>query len=149
MPKVGICRGAQLLNIFNGGSLWQDVDNHNTHHPVRVFTYKEGAPVSEMRRTVNSVHHQMCRVTPDALVLATAAAARQFKSDGTSRRINGDNQWEDIEAFFYSYTNSLGIQWHPEYGHKESLEVFNSLFYEYAFNLIDFGFEETTQSQGG
>jgi gamma-glutamyl-gamma-aminobutyrate hydrolase PuuD len=32
--KVGICRGAQLLNVLSGGNMYQHVDNHtNRSHP--------------------------------------------------------------------------------------------------------------------
>ena len=31
---LGICRGAQFLNVMNGGSLWQHVDGHGKDHDM-------------------------------------------------------------------------------------------------------------------
>src|SRR5688572_28160 len=28
LPKIGICRGGQFLNVMSGGSMFQDVDGH-------------------------------------------------------------------------------------------------------------------------
>src|SRR5262245_15532218 len=54
MPKVGICRGAQLFNILCGGSLWQHVDRHLgvSTHPIKDFA-------TGRILNINSVHHQM------------------------------------------------------------------------------------------
>src|SRR5690554_3184603 len=39
IPMAGICRGAQFLNVMNGGKLYQDVDNHATGNTHLAFTY--------------------------------------------------------------------------------------------------------------
>lgn len=68
-PMAGICRGAQLLNVLCGGSMWQHVDNHNSgDHKVRDELSGE---VFE----VNSIHHQMMKPSDDAIVLAYAHEA--------------------------------------------------------------------------
>src|SRR5690242_167619 len=36
IPMVGICRGGQALNVFNGGKMWQHVNNHCRSHVIRV-----------------------------------------------------------------------------------------------------------------
>ena len=56
IPMVGICRGAQFLHIMNGGSLYQDVDNHaiyGTHEAIDILTQEVV--------DVTSTHHQMMR----------------------------------------------------------------------------------------
>ena len=49
IPKLGICRGAQLINVLNGGSLYQDVDGHEYgHHPI--YGYGNLAPDAILAR---------------------------------------------------------------------------------------------------
>ena len=106
---IGICRGAQLLNVANGGSLWQDVDNHQT---TRHWTID-----LETNRTVllNSRHHQAMIPSRDGVVLAVANASTKLtKDDGVfSAEKEWKGVWCDIEAVIYS-TDVLCFQAHPE-----------------------------------
>jgi gamma-glutamyl-gamma-aminobutyrate hydrolase PuuD len=34
IPKVGICRGGQLLNVLSGGRMWQHVDKQGGNHDI-------------------------------------------------------------------------------------------------------------------
>ncbi len=111
-PILGICRGAQVLNVARGGTLHQhlpdltdgsvehrqmDGGNHATHD-VRV------APDSGLAQTtgggpvkVNSFHHQ----TIDRLGLDLRAVA--WAEDGLIEAV------EAAESRF-----ALGVQWHAE-----------------------------------
>ena len=131
MPKIGVCRGAQLGNVMCGGTLWQDVSGHkNGVHMVR---YREPGTTIERYPTIMTLHHQMCRPTEDATILVTAKAASRFEDDVEVRNKHGD-EWSDIEAFYYKQQNFLGVQWHPEYQHAHSSELFEELFYTLSFN---------------
>ena len=106
IPMVGVCRGAQLLHVMNGGSLYQDVDGHYSAHPM---FHKKG---NRLISSVSSVHHQMCQQNKSMEILAVAhQSTKRFVShkDFVTGKIN------DIEAFFYRDTGCLGIQGHPEY----------------------------------
>lgn len=76
--KLGICRGAQLLNVMSGGRLWQDVDGHRTDHLVEaripnVAELNKPAKVEAWATSktflVTSTHHQMMRMGPEAVLL--------------------------------------------------------------------------------
>lgn len=104
MPMVGICRGAQFLNVMNGGKVWQDVDAHaisGTHEIDCVYGGK---------LMVSSTHHQMMRPSTDAKVLAIAALAT-YKLN--AHGLLGHTE-EDAEVVYYPETKSLCYQPHPE-----------------------------------
>jgi len=109
LPVLGICRGAQLLNIHAGGTLHQDLSGFYSERPDRwtVFPRKAVtiAPDSRLETTlgrarceVNSLHRQAV----DALGSGLAIAARDER--GVVQGI------EHPARRFW-----IGVQWHPEY----------------------------------
>jgi gamma-glutamyl-gamma-aminobutyrate hydrolase PuuD len=132
-PKVGICRGAQLGNVLCGGSLWQDVNNHNVRHPAK----DHSGLLTPALVMVSSVHHQMCRLTSDALLLASSNRALIKKSEHETKNLGMVNGWEDPEAFFYDNFNFLGVQFHPEYTGYPMAERCTNYF----FMLLDLCFD--------
>ncbi len=125
VPLLGICRGAQMINVARGGTLVQDIptsvgrdvshDDRQRPRDVLAHTVRL-AQGSALRRTlggeqveVNSFHHQAVDRLGEGLV-ATAWA-----SDGVVEGIElpGD-------------TFVLGVQWHPEAFWKT--ELFGALF---------------------
>lgn len=118
LPVWGVCRGIQVLNVYLGGSLWQDlptqapstIDHSQSETPDQlahtVQVIEPGAPVGERLtggdgengQRVNSRHHQAVRrladgflpvaVSPDGLVEAAV--------------LDRDGWW--VRA----------VQWHPE-----------------------------------
>ncbi|MBW8904135.1 MAG: type 1 glutamine amidotransferase [Betaproteobacteria bacterium] len=105
-PVLGICRGAQLINVALGGSLHQDIaahrsDEYDLHaHEVRLEPgsglarlYGETGP-----RSVVSIHHQAIkRLAPDLEVEARA-------EDGIIEAVRGTGA---------GYL--CAVQWHPEF----------------------------------
>lgn len=121
---VGICRGSQLLNCLNGGTLWQDVNNHNRDHLMTVVATGEKIPIT-------STHHQMMRPNYNtAKIIAVANEATRKSADGTKfpEFVHPDDN-RDTEIVWYGNTHSLCIQGHPEY-------VPGSHFAEYCLELI-------------
>jgi putative glutamine amidotransferase len=127
MPILGICRGAQVLNVARGGTLHQHLPDlvhgvvehrqvepgDRTTHEVRV------APDSDLAQTtgggpvdVNSFHHQAI----DRLGVGLRAVA--WSKDGMIEAIEGDRG-----RFI------LGVQWHAEtlVGEAEQLALFERL----------------------
>lgn len=121
-PVLGICRGAQVLNIALGGSIYQDIfsqikDRDIIKHkqeapgwyPVHDINIKEGSKVyaafGKSSTGVNSFHHQAVKE------LGSGLEAVAWSPDGI------------IEAVEHK-TNSfaVGVQWHPELMWKENSE---------------------------
>lgn len=113
VPFAGICRGGQFLCAINGGRLWQDVNNHaiGGEHIALDLDTNEEYPVS-------STHHQMMDPSgaEDYSILVTAGLSTR-KSDGWGNNVKQDlnSSQRDIEAVFFSQSNSLCFQPHPEF----------------------------------
>lgn len=124
--KVGICRGAQLLNcVPNGGSLWQDVDRHNGgDHSVLDLITKKGY-------IVNSLHHQQMRPTDKAEIIAVTKLSRVKQRHGHAWHVDNNEDDPDIEALWYPETKSLCLQWHPEFSRPGEDS------HDYLFNLLN------------
>ena len=114
-PVFGICRGFQLLNVYFGGTLFQDlalqkgtsVEHRNAEKYDRIFhevdCTKDGLLAKIYKQehlTVNSVHHQ-----------GVKTLGRDLHVDARSK--------EDglIEAFHHTALPVFGVQWHPEFSH--------------------------------
>jgi putative glutamine amidotransferase len=113
LPVWGVCRGIQVLNVYLGGSLWQDlptqspspIDHSRSEtpdviaHTVEVVVPE--APLGE-RLTgdarVNSRHHQAIRRAADGLVSVALSPDGLVEAAVLDR---GD-WWV------------RGVQWHPE-----------------------------------
>ena len=92
-PVLGVCRGHQLINVFFGGSLYQDIPGHGRKDtdPHKALLLKENSELM-----VNSTHHQAVK-KPGAGFEIMAKAP-----DGT------------VECIYNAERRILGVQWHPE-----------------------------------
>lgn len=128
-PKVGICRGGQLLNVLSGGRMWQDVDNHAIAgtHACKL----EDLSVVQ----VTSTHHQMMIPGMGARILGTASLSTRKTSEAGSFKFKS-NIGEDKEILWYNKTQSLCFQPHPEYGHKECRDTFFKFLYEFIWPVV-------------
>lgn len=102
---LGICRGAQMLNVLNGGSLWQDVDGHYYDHMI-IDT------IGTRRLKATSSHHQQMILGRTGHGIAYAEVSQIKKRYGQVLEDPG----KDWEVVWYPLTDSLCIQGHPEYG---------------------------------
>lgn len=117
-PIFAICRGIQLLNVYKGGTLLQNIKDKQQYkhmdflsragsiHPVSIdkssLLYKI---LKNENINVNSMHHQAInRVGKDFIVAAKSA----------------DGYIEAIELLNHPFC--VGVQWHPEHMSKKSAE---------------------------
>lgn len=113
-PVLGICRGAQVLNVAAGGTLWQDlslagVDPGRHDQDGRQADWEAAHDVTVERASrlgevvgvgtlgVNSFHHQ-----------AVAAPAPGFRIVARA----DDGTVEGVESTRHRFV--VGVQWHPE-----------------------------------
>ena len=120
--KVGICRGAQLLNALNGGKMWQDVNNHGGNHHALHLNVKGLADGDSV--VINSIHHQMMIPAYKAEILGVAYEATHKIKAG--KDIQG-TFFTDPEVVWYKEDRSFCFQGHPEFGHKKTTDIFFKL----------------------
>lgn len=109
LPVLGICRGAQLINVHAGGTLFGDLASHRkltsnkgTLLPRKAVSITPQSTVAAWigatATTVNSLHHQAVKDTGKDLTVAA-------------------RDKDDIVQAIESTRGPLrvGVQWHPEY----------------------------------
>ena len=100
-PVLGICRGMQVLNVFFGGTLLQDLPGHSQWNGIDRLHRLRAVP-SVLRDllgdspVVNSAHHQAVGR------LGSGLQAVQWAPDGT------------VEAVVHQSLPVWGVQYHPE-----------------------------------
>lgn len=113
-PIFGICRGLQLYNVAQGGSLHQEVLGHwqeNTgNQPSQDLYFPIESQLSQIyaqEPTVNSFHRQAInKLAPSLEIIALSPDKQTIEAVQSTR---------DSHTF-------LGVQWHPEllYGERET-----------------------------
>lgn len=115
-PILGICRGIQVINVFHGGTLFQDLPTQHpsdTCHaqkppfdePAHIVTLTSGSPLQKLldrdELAVTSRHHQ---------------AVRKL---GNGLKVMAESEDGLIEAVCLpEYGFLWAVQWHPESTHK-------------------------------
>ena len=108
LPVLGVCRGAQLLNVHLGGTLHQHVPAHTdaslpidqAFHRVAFTTDSIGRSVYGAEIAVNSLHHQGIDRLAEGLVASGVTVGGP--DDGL------------VEAVEIADKPVLAVQWHPE-----------------------------------
>ena len=127
LPVLGICRGLQLLNVYKGGTLYQDLPTQhpsNTRHqqnppydrPCHSNHIVRPGPLYELFQketiAVNSYHHQAIRT------LGQGLEPMAVSEDGI------------VEAVYMPAMHfAWAVQWHPEFALNaaESIKLFAAL----------------------
>lgn len=108
-PVLGICRGHQLINIYFGGSLIQDLgEAGNTIHR---WTEETGDKVHQTTATPGSFIAQLYGEAPFATNSAHHQAINALGRDLIAVQSSADGV---NEAIVHASLPIYGVQWHPE-----------------------------------
>ena len=133
MPVLGICRGIQFLNVFAGGTLYQDLPTQRPtkteHHqsppydiPVHEVTIKDDSKLFKLLGKssirVNSYHHQ---------------AIKDIGEDLKIMAISEDGLIEAVEMPDKRFV--WAVQWHPEFAYKKD-DVQRKIFEEFVKSMM-------------
>jgi len=108
-PLLGICRGAQLINVVLGGSLHQDI------RPLRKLTYNRPGllPTKQIRLAAESQLSVVCNTTR---LRVNSLHHQAIKNTGEGLQEVGWDLDEIIQAVESKEEQAIiGVQWHPEY----------------------------------
>lgn len=130
-PMVGICRGAQFLNVMNGGKLWQDVNNHANGQNHSVVDMQTGEDIVGM----TSTHHQQMIAGKTATIIAVAAMSTS-KENGDRKIVRANPDLDDMEVLFYEDSGSLCFQPHPEFNQGSCRDYFFKCFDNFILPLV-------------
>ena len=110
-PIFGICRGVQVMNVYFGGTLYQDITTTQVQkhrdfksrrkgcHKVRMMPRsKLGKLMGSEWALVNSMHHQAVDTLGPGLNVAA---------------VSEDGFIEAVELLLHPFC--IGVQWHPEH----------------------------------
>ncbi len=108
-PVLGICRGHQVINVYFGGGLiqdlgevgnathrWEEATGDKVHQTTAVPGSFVATLYGEAPFATNSAHHQ------GLAKLGSGLVAAQFAADGVN------------EAIYHECLPIYGVQWHPE-----------------------------------
>lgn len=109
LPMLGICRGAQLLNVVHKGNLYDDIRDlrHHTYNRPGLLPTKQvyvdersqlGGIVKKPKLRVNSLHHQAVHEVGQGLKIVA------HDLDLLPQAIESTGKHPIV-----------GVQWHPEY----------------------------------
>ena len=121
---LGICRGLQFINVFLGGTLWQDLPSQHPSEIVHRQGKPYGVPTHNVKLNgdlqtllgkevieVNTLHHQ---------------AAKDLGRGLTAMAVAPDGIIEAVQMTDKRFV--WAVQWHPEYMFRtdmDSLAIFS------------------------
>jgi putative glutamine amidotransferase len=143
LPVLGICRGLQVINVAEGGSLYQDIPTQKPgslkHRDAEIYDelfhqvqIEAGTCLAGVygatRGTVNTVHHQAIKTLAPTLV-AEAFCPNDEIIEAVRLK---QTTWQGAKKDFV-----LGVQWHPEYTLNRSETLDEARLMQAFLNLIN------------
>ena len=121
---LGICRGLQFINVFLGGTLWQDLPSE---HPSEIV-HRQGKPYDAPTHKVKLNGDLQTLLGKDIIEVNTLhhQAIKDLGNDLTAMAVAPDGIIEAVKTLNKRFV--WAIQWHPEYMFKtnpDSLAIFS------------------------
>lgn len=129
-PILGICKGLQIINVYFGGTIIQNLPEESLH--IHKYEGRDKLHSTKAARgtfperlyggsfVTNSAHHQGVGSVGDGLLVA------EYSSDFV------------VEAMYHEKFSIIGVQWHPErmcFAYANSRTADGSLLLRYFLSL--------------
>ncbi|MCM3742434.1 gamma-glutamyl-gamma-aminobutyrate hydrolase family protein [Oceanobacillus luteolus] len=127
-PILGVCKGAQMLNLATGGDMYQDIhsqiEGELVQHSQKAANY---VPVHDVELTEGSLIH---RLAGRKVIRVNSFHHQANRKPGKDLIISGlakDGVVEVVESEVHQF--ALGLQWHPEHmSARSDDEVSNKIY---------------------
>lgn len=124
-PILGICRGIQVINVFLGGTLYQDLRYFKSRYGIEMDYKKSLYPIEHYQKSENHVLSHSVVITTNSM-LHQITSKEEFRVNSFHHQgikevapslsisaVSKDALVEAVELKNYKYL--LGVQWHPEH----------------------------------
>lgn len=111
IPILGICRGAQIIDVALGGSLYQDLESQ---YPGKVIKHHQTGPGGQPTHFVSVDHNSTIFKTIGDNVFVNSRHHQAIKSVPSDLKIVATASDGVIEAIENSDASVQAVQWHPE-----------------------------------
>lgn len=123
LPVLGICRGAQLLNVFCGGTLHRDLKSfYQETRQIRTVLPRKEIFLESKSLLSNILSTGRCRVN--------ALHWQAIDRPGKQLSIVARERNSVVQAIEHTdHPFAIGVQWHPEFllPHKRQRRLFSAL----------------------
>ena len=103
VPVFGICRGMQLINVYFGGTLIQDIQSSIDHNQY-----------SKQNEYVHDLLVEHSRVLADGVYKVNSVHHQAVDDLGKGLRVTGTSTDGIIEMIEHESLPVFGVEWHPE-----------------------------------
>lgn len=117
IPILGICRGCQLINVFLGGSLYQDLKRYKREGKISQIHWRVGGKDSSHKISIEKDTY-LYKILRKEEIIVNSSHHQAIKKLGKNLKVSArfiDNGFEIIEGIEHEdYPYLIGVQWHPE-----------------------------------
>lgn len=120
IPIIGVCRGAQFLCAFAGGSLVQHMVGHQTSHTIvdKKGTVYQSTSSHHQMMDVHGTKHELLAWTPSPL--SSVYCGEGYDAPPHIQKQVSANKFKEPEIVFFPDIKGLAIQGHPEWAKADS-----------------------------
>ncbi|WP_335582987.1 gamma-glutamyl-gamma-aminobutyrate hydrolase family protein [Companilactobacillus crustorum] len=111
VPILGICRGAQIINVALGGTVYQDI---NAQYPGKVIKHHQSSPGGQPTHFVSVDHNSKLFQAIGDNAFVNSRHHQAIKDLSTELKIAATASDGIIEAVENTDATVQAVQWHPE-----------------------------------
>ncbi len=120
-PVFGICRGLQIINVFFGGSLYQNLHHDYESEDILLHREKDSEKQKLSHEIVIEPNSFLSRIYSDNKIWVTSLHNQSVKKLGAGLKISAKSTDGIVEAVEHTTLPIYGVQWHPEMSYAKDV----------------------------